>query len=251
MTRPAPLDPPRTWLALAVLTTILAAGCSTPTDPLGHRSKRTPTVLVEIVERPTTTLIATAVTDEVEVLTGPSIDAERVARFDHPIATGAPLVFQVVRTEGDWLEVLLPIRPNGSTGWIAAQLVELSETSYRIEINVSRHRMIVWQGTEIVVDTEVAIGTGSTPTPIGSFFLTELLRPPDPSGPYGTHAYGLSGFSETLTSFRGGDGVIGIHGTNDPSSLGADISHGCVRVHNETIDDMATYLPLGTPVEVI
>ena len=74
--------------------------------------------------------------------------------------------------------------------------------------------------------------------------------PPDGNGPYGTHAYGLSGFSETLDSFNGGDGVIGIHGTNDPGSLGTDVSHGCIRVANDVIDEMATFLPLGTPVEI-
>ena len=61
-------------------------------------------------------------------------------------------------------------------------------------------------------------------------------------------AFGLSGFSETLTSFRGGDGVIGIHGTDEPEALGTDVSHGCVRVDNDVITSMAGLIPLGTPV---
>ena len=99
-----------------------------------------------------------------------------------------------------------------------------------------------------MIDTTVAIGTGETPTPIGAFYLTELLRPPDPDGPYGPFAYGLSGFSESLDSFNGGPGIIGIHGTNAPELLGRDVSHGCVRVGNNVISEMATFLPLGTPV---
>lgn len=174
-----------------------------------------------------------------------------VAELTNPLPTGAPLVFQVISSiDGPWLEVLLPVRPNGTTGWIEASEVDLSRNPYRIEIDTGDRRLVVRERGEVILDATVAIGTGSTPTPIGAFYITELLRPPDPDGPYGTHAFGLSGFSETLRSFNGGDGVVGIHGTNDPSSLGTEVSHGCVRVANETIDEMATFLPLGTPVVI-
>lgn len=67
---------------------------------------------------------------------------------------------------------------------------------------------------------------------------------------YGPYAYGLSGFSNVLTEFNGGDGVIGIHGTNDPSSIGRDVSHRCIRMSNTGITTLAAILPLGTPVEI-
>ena len=79
----------------------------------------------------------------------------------------------------------------------------------------------------------------------------ELLRPPDPDGPYGAYAYGLSGFSNVLSRFNGGDGVIGIHGTNDPSGLGKDVSHGCIRMSNAGITKLARILPLGVPIEIV
>ena len=104
----------------------------------------------------------------------------------------------------------------------------------------------MWLDDEIRWETTVAIGTGATPTPIGDFYIIELLRPPTADGPYGPFAFGLSGFSETLTDYAGGQGVIGIHGTNDPASLGSDVSHGCVRVDNDVITEMAGELPLGT-----
>jgi lipoprotein-anchoring transpeptidase ErfK/SrfK len=233
-----------TVAALAVAT----VGCTAEIDPLAGRGATGPTVLVEITERPATSLIATSTVSELVVFSGPTAASELVTKLDHPLPTGAPLVFQVVDAEGDWLEVLLPLRPNGSTGWILAKQVTLTETPYRIEIDVSDHRLVVWRRGELLVDAPVAIGTGSTPTPIGDFYLNELLQPPDPGGIYGPYAYGLSGYSETLTDFRGGDGVIGIHGTNEPESLGTDVSHGCVRVANEVITDMVSFLPLGTPV---
>jgi len=80
-----------------------------------------------------------------------------------------------------------------------------------------------------------------------------LLRPPTPNSVYGTYAYGLSGYSEVLTEFAGGEGQLGIHGTNDPSSLGTTISSGCIRLHNDDISLLVEQigLPLGVPVEVI
>lgn len=68
---------------------------------------------------------------------------------------------------------------------------------------------------------------------------------------YGPYAYGLSGFSNVLTEFNGGYGVIGIHGTNDPSSIGRDVNQGCIRMSNTGITTLAAILPLGTPVEII
>ena len=65
---------------------------------------------------------------------------------------------------------------------------------------------------------------GRRPTPIGVFYTKELLQPPNPNTAYGAYAYGLSGYSNVLTDFAGGDGVVGIHGTNDPSTTWARTS---------------------------
>ena len=233
---------------VVVATGLVVAACGRTGDPLSVQAPPGPTVLVEIQERSATATIATATVEEVVAFAAPSAASETISTFANPIPTGASLVFQVISADGDWLEVLLPMRPNGSKGWILAEGVEVSETPYRIEIDVSGHRLVVWNRGELLVDTPIAIGTGTTPTPIGSFYLTELVRPTNPNGPYGTYAYGISGFSESLTEYRGGNGVIGIHGTNEPASLGTDVSHGCIRVANDVMDTMASYLPLGTPV---
>ena len=62
-------------------------------------------------------------------------------------------------------------------------------------------------------------------------------------------ALGLSGHSDVLTEFGGGDGQIAIHGTNNPGDIGQDVSHGCVRIVNDAIERLST-LPLGTPVVI-
>jgi len=81
--------------------------------------------------------------------------------------------------------------------------------------------------------------------------VTDKLATGDDGGAYGPFALGLSGHSDTLSEFAGGKGQIGLHGTNDPGSLGGAVSHGCVRVPKEVIRALADQLPLGTPVEIV
>lgn len=197
------------------------------------------------------TIVAHAVAAQVIAYDRPDRGGAIVAEFDNPTDRGGPLVFAAEgRPTDGWLQVLLPIRPNGTTGWISVADVELSVNPYRIEVDASRYSLTVYRYGREKLKTTVAIGNGDTPTPIGEFFLIELLRPSNPDGAYGPYAYGLSGYSETLESFNGGNGVIGIHGTNQPDKLGQDVSHGCIRVANPTIAEMTEFLPLGTPVKI-
>ncbi|CAN5801048.1 hypothetical protein BH24ACT3_BH24ACT3_09000 [soil metagenome] len=170
--------------------------------------------------------------------------------LDHPTDNGGPLVFLVVDRRDGWLHVQLPIRPNGSTGWIRTDDVALTRHAFHITVDLADHRLRVTEDEAVVLDEPVGIGTEDTPTPGGEFYVAELLRPPDPDGPYGPYAYGLSGFSNELTSFAGGDGVIGIHGTDRPDLVGTDVSHGCIRLDNQAITRLVAILPLGVPVEI-
>jgi lipoprotein-anchoring transpeptidase ErfK/SrfK len=102
-----------------------------------------------------------------------------------------------------------------------------------------------------MVHTTVAVGASSTPTPRGTFYVTSLLRQPDPTGGYGPYAFGLSGYSPVIKHFAGGPGQIGLHGTNASWSIGQSVTHGCIRVSNRVITMLAGKLPLGTPVVVV
>lgn len=176
----------------------------------------------------------------------------RVVRtFANPQPSGAPLVFLLVTDQKDWLRVQLPARPNGSTGWVRRADVSVRGVAYRVDVLRGAHELRLYEHDRLVRTFPVGIGTSRTPTPGGTFYLKELLRPPDPHGDYGPYAYGLSGFSNVLTSFNGGDGVIGIHGTRDPSSVGRDVSHGCIRLRNADVTYLAERLPLGTPVRIL
>lgn len=163
---------------------------------------------------------------------------------------GAPRVFLVEQNGGDWLKVRLPIRPNGSTGWIKTSDVTLHQTTRRLEIDPKAFRFTAYDGDQVLRAGKVATGTGGTPTPPGRFFFTELVQPKDANSAYGAYAYGLSGFSPTLTTFAGGPGQLAVHGTNAPGQLGSKASHGCVRVSNDDITWIAKNLGLGTPVVI-
>jgi len=171
----------------------------------------------------------------------------------------APLVFLVRTTDGrevdldaEWLHVYLPIRPNGSGGWIRSSDVTLRRNDYRITVDLDDHELTLRHRGNVQLTTPIGVGTSNMPTPGGVYYLKELLEPPEDDDLYGPFAYGLSGFSDSpaAANFRGGDGTLGIHGTNDPSSIGKDVSHGCIRVPNDVIRHMASTLPMGTPVEI-
>jgi lipoprotein-anchoring transpeptidase ErfK/SrfK len=169
----------------------------------------------------------------------------------NPQPSGAPLTFLVRRLQGNWLEVYLPVRPNGSTGWVRSRDVAVAGISHRVDVHVGDHRLDLFDRDKRIATYPIGVGTQNTPTRGGVFYLKELLRPTNKGGVYGPFAYGLSGFSNVLTEFSGGEGVIGIHGTNDESTVGKDVSHGCIRLRNADITRLATLLPLGTPVRII
>lgn len=199
--------------------------------------------------------VATAVVPAVAVHDAPGGGVVR--SLTSPVRSGAPLVLLVTEQRGDWLQVLLPVRPNGSTGWVRRDQVGLATHSFRILVELGAHRITVYNGTKVLLSAPIGVGRGNAPTPGGLFYITELIRPADaagnydPGGPYGPYAYPLSGFSEVLFDFAGGDGQFGIHGTDDPSALGRDVSSGCIRMGNDGITRLAGILPLGVPVEIL
>lgn len=191
----------------------------------------------------------TATSAKVDVYSGP--DGDVVQTLSSPQPSGAPLTFLLDGRDGDWLKVLLPVRPNGSTGWIRASDGDVLGLPYRIDVSRGEHVVRLYRFGELVDTYPAGIGTENTPTPGGVFYLKELLAPTNEDGAYGPYAYGLSGFSTTLDSFAGGDAVIGLHGTNNPSSVGRDVSSGCIRLRNADITALADLLPLGTPVHIL
>lgn len=198
---------------------------------------------------------AAAVPDGVpEVVVYESPGGAEQRRLENPNINGAPRVFMVKSQDGGWVEVFLPVRPNGATGWVKADEVVLQTVRHRVEVRLSDHELILYEGGEVQKRYPIGVGRVDRPTPGGVYYIQELLAPPDPGGPYGPFAYGLSAFTEVpaLRNFAGGEGIIGIHGTSDRASIGTEASSGCIRLYNEDITDIKDNgLPLGTPVDII
>jgi hypothetical protein len=158
-----------------------------------------------------------------------------------------PAVDGFVDADGTaWYRVRLPVRPNGSLGWVRGEEVQARVLHERIEVDLSAHRLRRVQAGETVTTISVADGASATPTPPGRFFVWAHVPTGEPHGPYGVFALGLSGFSDVITDWIGG-GRLAIHGTDDPGDRGHDVSHGCVRVFNPQMRSL-TDIPLGTPV---
>jgi len=154
------------------------------------------------------------------------------------------------RESDDWIEVLLPVRPNHTTAWVRSRDFDFTTTRHRVEISISERLLRAYLADELLAETHVVIGRDGTPTPHGRFYINERIQKPNPNGAYGPWILSLAAFSETLETFDGGIPVIGVHGTNQPQLIGEARSNGCVRLPNEVVDLLANTLPLGTPVVI-
>src|SRR3954453_16269456 len=194
-------------------------------------------------------IVATVKKTKIQVYSEPRSDKKQQI-LDSPNLDGAKVVFLVKKVKGPWLHVYLPTRPNGSTGWIKKKKVTLPGHDYRVLINLDKHILKAYKGNNRIIRTSIGVGRAVTPTPVGLYYITELLKQPDPSGTYGPYAFGLSAHSNVLNEFAGRDGVLGIHGTDFPQGIGTNVSHGCIRLSNKAIIKLAHRLPVGTPVKI-
>jgi lipoprotein-anchoring transpeptidase ErfK/SrfK len=188
---------------------------------------------------------------DVAVYASPDANAQPTEMLSAQTEYTLPRSFLVFDQYQDWLHVYLPVRPNDATGWIKASDVTISQPlEYQIKVSLADKKLWLLENGAVQFEEPAAIGTDENPTPTGVFYYTDPLDlATQPGTAYGVFAIGLSGHSNTLSEFAGGDGQIAVHGTNDPGTIGTPVSHGCVRVNNDVITKLAA-LPLGTPVVI-
>jgi len=153
----------------------------------------------------------------------------------------------VVERRDGWSRVLLPSRPNGSTGWLRTDQVERRSTPYLIRVHLGSRQLELFSGGSPVGSWPVAIGASDTPTPTGRTFLLGSLV--DESQSFSPLILPLGAHSDTLDSYGGGPGTVALHGWPDSSVFGQAVSHGCVRVPTEALEALRQ-VPLGTLVAV-
>jgi lipoprotein-anchoring transpeptidase ErfK/SrfK len=170
--------------------------------------------------------------------------------FTNPTYYKNPLVVVVLENQGEWMKVLITARPNHTTGWIKADDVTIAATDYRMELDLSTYHLKVFKGAEVFVETDVAIGKDSTPTPLGRFFVTEKIKNQSDTGVYGAWILPVNGYSEVLDTFDNGLPQVAFHGTNQPELIGTKASNGCVRISNDVVSKIAEAIPAGTPIDI-
>jgi lipoprotein-anchoring transpeptidase ErfK/SrfK len=189
----------------------------------------------------------------IEVRRSPGGPAFR--RFGPRNVNGVPTVLGILGKRVDracrptWYLVQLPIRPNGSTGWVRARDVVVGVVHTRILVDLSERSVTLYRSGRPVLRTHAAIGKSQTPTPVGRFYVNQRLLSGDPSGPYGPEALGVSAYSPVLKNWPQG-GPVAIHGTNEPWLIGSAASNGCVRVANAAIVRLFRLTLAGTPVVI-
>jgi lipoprotein-anchoring transpeptidase ErfK/SrfK len=200
---------------------------------------------------PRSSLVAYA-RSPVAVFSAPSAAVRPTRRLASRTDEGLVLSFLVRSRRPGWLRVYLPTRPNGSSGWIRRSQVRVYVDAYRVRVDLDAHTLTVWKNGRTIVRDRVGVGRAVSPTPAGTYYIVSRIRPIDPNTVYGSFAFGLSAHSNVYKRFGfGGDGRIGLHGTNDAAALGHEVSHGCIRTTNRTILRLSKMLPLGTPVEIV
>ena len=150
-----------------------------------------------------------------------------------------------------WLQVRLPGRPNGRTGWIRRRGTVAIWTNWHIVVNTSSRQVTVYQHGRRSRVFKAIVGKPSTPTPRGEFFVEESIRlPADAVG--APFALALSARSTVFQEFAGGPGQIALHGlTNVGGTLGTAVSHGCVRLDNGAMRWLVGRIGSGVPVTIM
>jgi hypothetical protein len=149
-----------------------------------------------------------------------------------------------------WVQVRLPLRPAGQIGWVPKRVLGSPQTvDTYVVVSTEKMTLTLYRNGKAIFSTSVGTGKASTPTPHGQFYIRDRLTGFPPGSIYGPLAFGTSALSNVETDWPGG-GVIGIHGTDEPSLIPGHPSHGCIRVPNWEIVKLAKLLPIGTPLTI-
>jgi lipoprotein-anchoring transpeptidase ErfK/SrfK len=225
----------------------LASGSPSPTAPASAASSQT----TGSTQRVATIFPAAGELDvsKVAARTGPDPHAPVIKVFhqfraDYRLQVVLAATARLGTDGKPWYRISVPMRPNGTMGWIPAASVSLAPTPNKIVISRSARTIDVYQHGHHALHAIVAVGAPGMETPVGHYYVTARFVPEDSF--LGVFAVETSAYSK-LSEWPGG-GVVGLHGTSLPQLLGQAVSHGCVRVSNQTAEALKRLAPLGTPI---
>jgi L,D-transpeptidase catalytic domain len=261
-----------TACAVAALLTVLVSACGTASPPRAARPAGSPEPVLpvhlsaaQIARLPMATTFGVSPAAPRD----PNLFKPEKGLVLHPTATrviyarpggspvaalpasqlGGPTWVPVVQMQPGWDQVLLPSRPNHSTGWIylGGGGLQIASDGYQVEVNLARYRLTVTDGGRRLGSWKVAVGEAATPTPAGRTFLLASMAPVHPTFsplilPLGLH-------SGSVGNFDGGPGTVGLHGWPDPAVFGHAVSHGCIRVPAAALRVLGQ-VPMGSSVMI-
>lgn len=119
-----------------------------------------------------------------------------------------------------------------------------------IVVSLEDRKLALVEDGQVKKVYSVAVGKPSTPSPVGTFTIERRAAnptyhhngktvPPGPGNPVGTRWMGLS-----IAGY-------GIHGTNEPNSIGKAASHGCIRMARKDLEEFYELVEVGDTVELV
>jgi L,D-transpeptidase catalytic domain len=164
---------------------------------------------------------------------------------------GRRLILSVTRRRGAWAAVTTFLVPNGRRVWVHIdhRTFAIRHTRWHLSADLSARTLTVLHGSDPVRTLRVAIGTRATPTPVGTFAVTDKLKGAPFGSSYGCCILALSGHQPKV---RTGpiDGRLAIHGTNRPGLVGSRASQGCLRARDRDVHWLMRTVPVGTQVRI-
>jgi hypothetical protein len=239
----------RTAVLAVVLAALIPASAAAAALPPAN-----PPGMVRLSDERTTTKWAHTA-DLQPVFSRPSGKARRVARLRLLTEDGFAEVYLVLSSwknsaGNTWLKIRVPKRPNGLTGWVrASALGQLHTVHTLLRVNKHTLRLTLYDNGRKRFSARIGVGKAGTPTPSGHFWIREKFRVGG-NTLYGPRAIGTSAYAPYLTDWPGG-GVVGLHGTNQPSLIPGRPSHGCIRLRNADILRLYKLAPKGTPIDIV
>jgi lipoprotein-anchoring transpeptidase ErfK/SrfK len=177
-----------------------------------------------------------------------SVGGKAIAKLPSVEMGSATWVPVIAKQEG-WNQVLLPVRPNGAAGWVhvGSGEVETAHDDYVINVNRAAFTLELLQAGKSVGKWTIGTGKAEHPTPQGHAFIMASIE--ETVTKYSPIILPLSYHSDSLETFGGGPGTVGIHTWPDNSFVGKASSDGCIRVPADVLNRLVK-VPLGTMVNI-
>jgi hypothetical protein len=176
-----------------------------------------------------------------------------LARVGSTTPFGSPRALSVVGTRhGRWLAVTEAGVGNNRVVWVDAKSggLRYARTRFELDVDLSSRSLIVRRNGVAVRRLSIGVGRAGSPTPTGTFAVTDKLKGDAYSAAYGCCILALSATQPNLPAGWSGGNRIAIHGTLSASDFGQAVSAGCVHASDSNLRFLMRTVPLGTPVVI-